>query len=108
MTQVQVHAGRQTPPSVGWESSAHLLELLDPFQHLPVLIRAEVVIRSAEVPWVQGVVANDVEGLFRQTVVVSTEHPVEVLVMAPRRHHLFQTAVLPVHSKTSAANTHRT
>lgn len=73
----------KTPLLRGWKSSAHLLELLDPLQHLPVLIRAEVVIRSAEVPWVQGVVADDVEGLFRQTVVVSTEHPVEVLVMAP-------------------------
>ena len=55
-------------------------------------------------PRVQRVIADDVEGLLWETVLVSTEHPVKVLVMAPGDHHLVQAAVLTVHPKTSAAH----
>lgn len=83
--------------------SAYSLKRLDPFEHLPVLLQAQVVIGTTKVPRVEGVVTDHVEGLLRETVLVATEHPVQVLIMTPGDHHLLQTAVLSVHAKTSAA-----
>ena len=41
------------------------LELLDPVQHLLVLVTEEVFVGPTAVPWVEGVVADHVEGRLR-------------------------------------------
>ena len=85
------------------ERGINLLEFPDPLHHVPVLVVAEMVIVSPSVPRIEGVVAYDIQSLLRQaTLFITSQHSVEVLVMAEGHCHLVQATVGLIHATLGA------
>ena len=80
------------------------LKFPDPLDHLSVLVIAEVVVVSASVPRVEGVVSNDVEPFLGQfTLFVADQNLVEVLIVTKGHRHLAQATVGLIHTMLGTA-----